>query len=49
MNGLALWTTLVVLLSFLLYPIFGKIRRRGRTHRPDGLYIVSEPKHVAFE
>ncbi|KAJ5084974.1 vegetative incompatibility protein HET-E-1 [Penicillium argentinense] len=46
---LALWATLVVLTGSLLYPIFGKIRRRGRTDRPDGLYTISEPKQVAFE
>jgi hypothetical protein len=49
MSGLALWATLVVLLGSFLYPIFGKIRRRGRTDRPDGLYIISEPEDVVFE
>jgi hypothetical protein len=37
---------------FLLYPIIAKIRRRGRTDRPDGLYTISEPENaedITFE
>jgi hypothetical protein len=52
MNESVLWAILVVLPVFLLYPIFAKIRRRGRTDRPDGLYTISEPEHaedVIFE
>ena len=50
MDGLALCATLVVLLgSLLFYRVVGKIRRRERTDRPDGLDIISEPEHVAFE
>jgi hypothetical protein len=52
MNDFMLWATLVVLPVFFIYPIFAKIRRRGRTVRPDGLYTISEPEHpkdVTFE
>jgi hypothetical protein len=51
-DGLALWATVITLLiSALLYPVIVKICRRGRTNRPDGLYIISEPdnKDVTFE
>lgn len=48
MNDFVLWATLVVLPIFLLYPIFGKIRRRGRTDRPNGLYTISEPENAEY-
>ncbi|KAJ5730165.1 vegetative incompatibility protein HET-E-1 [Penicillium malachiteum] len=52
MNEFVLWAALVVLPAVLLYPVFGKIRRRGKTDRPDGLYTVYEPEQaedVTFE
>ncbi|KAJ5761778.1 vegetative incompatibility protein HET-E-1 [Penicillium nucicola] len=52
MNGFVLCFALVALPVVVLYPVFGKIRRRGRTDRPDGLYTVYQPKKgedVTFE
>ncbi|KAJ5742536.1 vegetative incompatibility protein HET-E-1 [Penicillium nucicola] len=52
MNELMLWAALIALPVVLLYPVIGKIRRRGRMDRPDGLYTVYEPEQaedVTFE
>ncbi|CAI7662679.1 unnamed protein product [Penicillium bialowiezense] len=52
MNELVLWAALIGLPVVLLYPVYSKIRRRGRTDRPDGLYTVYEPEQaedVTFE
>jgi len=50
MDRLALWATLIMLVGgVLLQPIISKIRRRGKTERPDGLSPFAEPETVDFE